>query len=814
MAPLFRASRRARNKKALPVSYRKILWFRPQLERLEDRTLLSAPEASPSAVLDAYQGSNNGISVLAGQSTSIANQALGGLQILDGISQYIQTPFQTQSQLTANQVTGSSSLPSGFTLVEKPVVNSDGSWSPNTDGNYFEVAYSQTWSNPQILVTGPSGFSYLDGSDGGGSLMGVITTTGTLTFTVTMGVDDADGSPTFFVLASNASNPALTTNLSAATPNNALTGTVNIPGGLANVNASAGVNLNLSATANFQTTSSDGKIRATDFTNSLSSVVAGSFAPSSAASLTASFDTHLLGVDVPWSGSFNYNPADNYTQWTTSFSLDQSTFSTIAQNLLGNLSGSLTSFLGNINILGSLSSDLNRPLPIIGQSIAQLTGLDKYLPQFPSLSGNLTNGTISVGGGTLTVNITPTAIDELLDPQPGQTVDLLSWTTVPYSKSIANYSYQIPVFSIGIFTLEATVSVNASLNYDFGFGIDNHGFYFDAGPSNPLFGLSFGVSGGVEGELGIPGLLSVGVGGSVGFSVNPYVYLAVPPWGTNVYGSVGNSRVYLNGELNLFGPNPISDILHDIGAGIQGDLNVSANASVHLLFFSHTWTIGTHIPVFNFATAPTWPPQPGVGAGSFLKSTQTPNGIILTYEDTRSGNAGDVIKLSKPSPGQVAVKWAGGGAIVGSSQDPVIQFNFIGSNTTSGSNRLTTSPGFDIPIYVDDRGSGGNDLFEGGTANDTFIGGNGNDTLVAGSGNDSITAGSGNDLIIGGSGADTLTAGSGTDTIYGGSGNSTIQGGTGNASLYAGSGNDSIVGGSGTYFIDGGTGSDTINAGS
>lgn len=136
------------------------------MERLEDRTLLSAPEASPTAVLSTYEGNNNGISVLAGQSTSIANQALGKLQVLDGVSQYIRTPFQTP--LTANQLTGSSPSPAGFTIVDKPVVNSDGSWSPNADGNFFEVAFIQTWSNPQILVTGPSGFSYLDGSDGGG----------------------------------------------------------------------------------------------------------------------------------------------------------------------------------------------------------------------------------------------------------------------------------------------------------------------------------------------------------------------------------------------------------------------------------------------------------------------------------------------------------------------------------------------------------------------------------------------------------------------------------------------------------------------
>jgi Ca2+-binding RTX toxin-like protein len=812
VAPHFRTSGRARNTKSSRTSYRKVLWFRPQLERLGDRTLLSAPEASPSAVLGAYQGSNNGISVLAGQSTSIVNQALGGLQILDGISQYIQTPFQTP--LTANQLTGSSPLPAGFSLIEKADIDpTTGNWIPYTDGNYFEVNYTQTWNNPQILVTGPSGFSYLDGSDGGGSLIGGINTTGTLTFTATMGVDNAgnNNTPAFFILPSNSSNPTITANLSAATSNNALTGTLNISGGLANVNASAGITLNLSATGNFQPTSSDtdGKIRLTDFQNALSSVVTGTFGSGNSASLMASFDTHLLGVDVPWTGSFNYSLSDNNTKWTTSYSLDQSTFSTIAQNLLSNLSGSLSSFLGNINILGPLSSELNKPIPIIDQSIAQLTGLDKYLPQFPSLPSSLTNGSIPLGGGTLTVNIKPATIGELLN---GENVDLLSWTTGPQSDSIASYSYTIPVFSLGIFTLEATVNVNASLNYDLGFGIDNHGFYFDAGPSNPLFGLTFGVSGGVEGELGIPGFLSVGVGGNVGFSVTPYVYLAAPTWGSNVYGTT--SKVYLNGELNLFGPNPISDILDDFAAGIRGDLTASAYASVHLLFFHHTWTVGTHIPVFNFTTAPTWPPQPGGGAGSFLTSTQTPNGIILTYEDTRSGNAGDVIKLSEPSTGQVAVKWDGGGAIFGSAQHPVVQFNFIGSNTTTGSNRLTTSPGFNIPIFVNDSGSGGNDFFEGGAANDTIVGGSGKDTLVAGSGNDSITAGSGDTMILGGSGNDTLVAGSGTDTVYGGSGNSTLQGWTGNASLYAGSGNDSIVGSSGTYFIDGGNGSDTINAGS
>jgi hypothetical protein len=57
MAPLFRASGRARNKKSSRTSYRKVLWFRPRLEHLEDRTLLSAP----GGVLDVISSGVNAL---------------------------------------------------------------------------------------------------------------------------------------------------------------------------------------------------------------------------------------------------------------------------------------------------------------------------------------------------------------------------------------------------------------------------------------------------------------------------------------------------------------------------------------------------------------------------------------------------------------------------------------------------------------------------------------------------------------------------------------------------------------------------------
>ncbi len=829
-------STRSRNKKSSCRSYRKVLWFRPRLEPLEDRTMLSGYQ--PGDVLSAF---NSGANTLAGQSANIAGQALE-LTIplvsqsdklgsdLVGVANDVQTPFNTNSLSASNwqsQLTGA-----GFKIVESPVVNSNGTWSPNADGNFLEASWSQTFSLPAVLVAGSTGFSYLDST---GGLFGAINASASVKFTVTMGVDDAgtNGAPDFFVLASSAGNStapgtALTATLTVSS-GNSLSGTLNIPGGLGNVSASAGPTFNITADGKFNTTANDsnGKIRVADFQNALSSVISAGFDPSSTARLNASLNASLLGTNVQWKATGSYNLNSNDTGWSSgSFTVDSSGVD--PASLLKSIGSQLFSLGDGIPILGPLSSELNQPLPLINQSIAQLTGLDKDLPQLPSLPGNLNDGTytLSLAGGTLSVNVTPAAIQALLDPQSGQTVNLISWTTGPQSVSLVNSSVDVPIFALGIpdiadVELDAHFGVDASLNYDLGFGIDNHGFYFQAGDSsNPTVGLTFSVNAGLTGSVKIFGFPLASAGGNVGFAISPYVTLTPPPnngWDKGYYDS---HKVYLSDLGDAFGSNPLIDLADDISAGIKGDLTGTLSVSVNLLFTSLSKSWGLDFPVFNYETGPTWPPPPPppgpLGSQAPGDSTkwqqvvQVANGV-LTFDDTLSSNKGDTISLSENAPGSVTIAWAGAGS---KTYTGITQFNFIAANA-SGNNHLLVTPGFNIPIQADDSASSGSDLLESGSGNDTLIGGSGSDTFIAGSGNDSITSGDGTDVIVGGKGLDTLVAGNGNDTISGGSGSSTITAGTGTDSIYTGSGKDvvSIAGGSSNDTIVAGSGNDSINAG-
>ncbi len=846
MALHSRTSARSRRKKNACTSYRKVLWFRPRLEILEDRTLLSGVQ--PSDVLAPF---NNAASALAGQTTSIVNQALNlTLPLMNstdklgsdlvGLANNIQAPFNTNNLAPNNwqsQLTNA-----GFKVDEAPVVNSDGTWNANSDGNFLEVTWKQTFSIPVALVAGSTGFSYLDST---GGLFGAVSATASVTFTVTMGVDNSGtgGTPDFFVLASNAGNStvpgtALTATVTAGSTN-ALSGTLNLPGSLGNVSAQAGPTLNITADGKLQTTSNDtpadqqaGKMRLSDFTNSqnLQSAISASFDPSSSAQLNATFSASLLGTNVQWKATGSYNLNSNDTGWDHgSFNVDSSGVD--PASLLKSIGSQFFSLGDGIPILGPLTSALNQPLPLINQSIGQLTGLDKDLPQLPSLPGNFTDGTyqISLAGGTLSVNVTPAAIKALLDPPSGQTVNLISWTTGKQSVSLVDSSIDVPIFALGIpgiadVELDAHFGVDASLNYDLGFGLDNHGFYFQAGdPSDPAVGLSFSVDAGVTGAVKVFGFPLASATGDVGFAITPYVTLTAPPkntgWDNGYYDP---HKVYLSDLETAFGANPLSDLVDDISAGIQGDLTGTLTVSINLLLTSLSKSFGLSYPVFNYQTSPTWPPPPpppgplGTAApGDSTKWQQVVqiNNGVLTFDDTLSSNKGDTISLSEDpnNPGAITIAWAGGGS---QTYTGITQFRFIAAHT-SGNNHLLVTPGFNIPIYADDSASSGGDLLESGSGNDTLIGGSGNDTFIAGSGNDSITSGNGNDVIVGGKGSDTIVAGNGNDTITGGAGNSTISAGTGADSIFTGSGNDivSILGGSSNDTLVAGNGNDLLDAG-
>ena len=188
-----------------------------------------------------------------------------------------------------------------------------------------------------------------------------------------------------------------------------------------------------------------------------------------------------------------------------------------------------------IPILGSLSNTLNKPLPLIDESIAQLTGLDHYLPSLPSLPSGFSNlmpGTYDLAGGTLTVDVTQTTICQFLH---GKDVSLISWHASG-DVNLVDKDITVPILSLGVpdiasVELDATFGIHALLDYDIGFGLDGHGFYALAGtPTDPTLGLSFGVTAGVQGQLEVFGFPLAEAGGDLGFSVTPYVDPDVRPY--------------------------------------------------------------------------------------------------------------------------------------------------------------------------------------------------------------------------------------------------------------------------------------------
>ena len=780
------------------------LWMEPVF--LEDRTLLSFTLAQ---VTQAY---DSGVSAVgtAANAAAIIDDVLGtntlplASQTLDkalGVANDFLKPFQTALTQNTSDWTNtveSELLSAGFTI---PVPFTG---TPDSNNNLLEVTWSQTYApTDPIQILGQTGFSYLDGV--GGGLFGGITATGSVSITLTIGVDV---NPTthqldFFVAPSN---NVVQASLSGSTANNGLTGTIAI-GDLANVSVTATAGVTFNGTLGLQATSADtdGKLRVADLTTNLASdkAVTGPGVSGKATVNVSQFDAQLFGLpDITWSGTLSLNMANNVIG-SPSINLVEPSPS----SLLSSLSSSLFSLGDGIPVLGSLSNTLNQPLPLINESIAQLTGLDKpgVLPTLPTLPSGFSNfnGNYNVAGGTLNVNVTPTTIDEFLK---GQDVSLVSWRidSPVGGIQLINTNETIPIFSVGVpdiasVELDATFGIHASLAYHLGFGLDGHGFYALAGtPTAPTLGLSFGVTAGVQGQVEVFGLPLAEAGGDIGFSVTPYVALTPAP--TSVDPESDPGKVYMS-DLALFGSNPFTDILDDLSAGIEGTFTGDLYASIDLLFFSLSWNWGISIPVFNYERTPTWPTPTGSGPGQTPWPNVTQHGGVVTFNGTA---AADNVTLTQASNNTLTVGWtnAPSGYAASETFTGVTSFVFNGG---SGVDTLTAEPGLTTPVRA-----------VGGSGNDTFDlrNSSANNTLVAGTGVNTFYGGSGNDLIIGGQGSDTLNAGSGVDTLYGGSGNETINLGSGHDSFYGSSGNYIIQGGSGTYMIDGGTGSDVIYAGS
>jgi hypothetical protein len=330
-----------------------------------------------------------------------------------------------------------------------------------TSGPYQGDYLALVWQPPAGLVNtttslnvnladfGDTGFSYLDGGDSdslSGALSGSI---GQITAQVIMGVDDssAGGPPVFFLDVNPADTYVTVPNITAS---GSVTGSASI-GNLANVTIAGTVSLNIaSASVNFTTAETDQKLHITSSTTSIATVgnVNGSV------QLGASLDAEVppLG-QIPWSATFVDNIVNGKVGSPT-YQLHEPSASTILSGLAAQFLGSLSDF----SLLGSLETELDKPLPLLGESIAEITGLDVHLPKIPSLGdlglasidpsnviGTLEQSLgIQVNDGNISDAALATMMDNLLH---GQQVDLLSWSTsgtVPPSRLFRDNSHHQP----------------------------------------------------------------------------------------------------------------------------------------------------------------------------------------------------------------------------------------------------------------------------------------------------------------------------------------------------------------------------------
>ena len=114
-------------------------------------------------------------------------------------------------------------------------------------------------------------------------------------------------------------------------------------------------------------------------------------------------------------------------------------------------------------------------------------------------------------------------------------------------------------------------------------------------------------------------------------------------------------------------------------------------------------------------------------------------------------------------------------------------------------------------------GGSGNDFIKGGAGNDTIDGGSGTDTADYSGASSAVTVNLATGSATGGAGTDALSnfenviGSSNNDTITGSSGDNVIDGGAGNDTISAGDGNDTFIYADGFDLVDGGNNTDTAD---
>ncbi len=811
------------------------VWF-----GLEERTLLT----NLGDVLNAYDG---GVQAIAGDAQSItaaidgpqgpfaATPSLVGdnLGALLGIGDLFEHPFQAPlafesgatSSVSWSQVV-SDFQENHFTVLYPSATASTFAGTPDANGNLLVVSWQDAPSVPikgfQVSGITKTGFDYLDnGLQGAGMLTGTLNAPAPgIQAQVVMGVDLQGGNPAFFVESSGGSNnygpggTSASTSISVgsfdateslATPPGAY---LQI-GDLQNVTMSqttASVTLQAAMTFLASAAETDGKLRAGDFTASPAPPVQGTM--NGSVQIGASFSAQAPPLpSLDWTGSFQGTIADNAWQPAAA---DLPVTDTYVQNTLSSIASSVLSTTGNFSFLGDLTSFLTKPLPLLNQSIAQITGLNNALPTIPILSalaGPLDSITaiesdlyqlgfkINGESSPPSTGDLETMIGNLIQ---GKYVNIIQWD-VSGSTTLLNKSKTVPITDLVIppafnLAIEAKFGLSATLNYEFGIGFDTRGLWLQQGSG---VSLDFKATAGLEGSLTLLGFLDLAkVGGDIGFEVKPYVSIAADPYTAAAHlldSAIPTDHVYLS-DLRAFGSNPFEDFIDSLTEGISGDFTGDVYAKivigvslpfvgdVSITLVDLQW--GITIPIFNYAHNPAWPlgsSSPGSG-GSISQ-----NGGTLTIDGSPGA---DFIRLNGGN-GSVLVNWAGRPA---QSYQNVTKVIFT---SNGGADQLTAAPGFNIPISASAAGDSSPVYFQGGSGGNTLIGGTAHDTLIGGDGADSITAGSGGDLIFSGDGNDTIVGGTGGDTIYTGSGNDLITAGSGVYQIADGSGADTIHGGAG-----------------
>ncbi|WP_202679954.1 calcium-binding protein [Skermanella mucosa] len=173
---------------------------------------------------------------------------------------------------------------------------------------------------------------------------------------------------------------------------------------------------------------------------------------------------------------------------------------------------------------------------------------------------------------------------------------------------------------------------------------------------------------------------------------------------------------------------------------------------------------------------------PPVGLGGAVRSGDTIEFPKLPYSGSMTVGTAGFVSADEVGIGYEASGLTASGAFRGTGADDVFQ---------GGTGTDTLDYGWTASAVVVDlalgksSGGGGNDRFGGienvkGSAHaDRIVGSSGDNVLSGGAGDDSLSGGNGADRLVGGTGRDTLRGDGGDDWLEGGQGNDVLDGGTG-----------------------------------